>query len=307
MDDLSVGVRRLVRTVLGMAEADVRPAPWNGDAGHQAGPYATVMIMDPDEIGRASRSTISDGAGGLLSAVEVPLKFTASVQFFKAAPRPGFLRGAPVSAVAADYHGVVAGGFDVTIDGTLRKVAGLNFSTAADMPAIATIAQAALAALATGTTCIWTGKRFIVSSPTTGQTSAVGFAAPPTSAGPPANVATLLGLTAAAGAVKKDNATGIAGFNMDAVDQARRLVLLLQLPQNAALMRTMGLGYIRPSTVRNLAALTDATWESRSSVDLTFNVIQRETVPVNSIESAVVSVSAQMGGATLTAQKEVTP
>lgn len=290
MDDVNVAVRRLVAAVLGLGENDVRPANQTAPAGKQSSPFATVLIMDDDSVGTVDRAVETDGAGGWLEAVYQPERFTASIQFFGASPKAATLRGAPASSVPADYTGVTVGGFDVSMDGAIRKVSGINAAGATTMAGVAAIVQARLSAALAGATCVWTGKRFLMTSPTTGQTSSVRQAVATTTVGA-ADVSTLLALTAAAGAVGSDNATGIASYGADAFDRARRLPVLLDLSANVDLMQTLGLGFEDAGKARNLAALADSAWESRGSIDVTFNIVSREALAVAAVASVPIGLN----------------
>lgn len=119
-----------------------------------------------------------------------------------AAAQAGKLRGsAGVSALFTDYQSVTNGGFDVSVNGTLIQVTGLNLSGAASMAAIAALIQTKLAAGLASTLCTWNTNKFVIASPTTGTASLVSLAAAPTGAGSPTDASTLLGFTGAAGAL----------------------------------------------------------------------------------------------------------
>lgn len=114
----------------------------------------------------------------------------------------GKLRGSSgVSAVYTDYAGVTNGGFDISLNGTNHQLSALDFSAATSMANVATVLQTALAAALASTTCTWDGKKFIVTSPTTGIASIVGYAVAPTGGSSPVDVSTLLGFTVASGAL----------------------------------------------------------------------------------------------------------
>lgn len=309
MEDVNAQVRHLVERVLSLPSGYMRPANQRANAGAQSGPFGTVFIMTAENVGWAARATEDDGEGGLNEVLEVPVQVVASVQFFKSAPRPADLRGGAISADVTTYTGVTNGGFDMGVDGGTLKVTGLNLSDAADMLAVAAAVQAKLAALLTGVTVTWTGKRLVVTSPTTGQSSAVGSAAAPTGSGSPMDVSTLLGLTRAAGASPSDNKSGLAKPGLDAVELARRLALVLQFGQHASYMQAVGLGYLRASQVRDLSFVTDGNFESRASIDLTFNFIARESLPVAAFEPPFeIGIKAEApGGAIRDVDLSVTP
>jgi hypothetical protein len=114
----------------------------------------------------------------------------------------GHLRGSPsISSNLATFTAITNGGFDITINGTNHQIFALNFAAAANMSAVAAIIQTALNAALAGTTCVWTGTYFLITSPTTGTSSTVAFAAAPTGGSSPVDVSATLGLTQAAGAL----------------------------------------------------------------------------------------------------------
>lgn len=138
-------------------------------------------------------------------------EYLAAVNFFSQSPQPsllyigrwaqtataGVLHGARLSTsqqAIANFQAITNGGFNITIDGTVKNVTGLNFSGAANLNAVAAIIATAL----TTANVIWgaNNQRFDIVSKTTGATSTVGYA----STGTGTDVSTLLGLTAASGA-----------------------------------------------------------------------------------------------------------
>lgn len=139
-------------------------------------------------------------------------EYLAAVNFFSQSPQPsllyigrwaqtataGVLHGARLSAsqqAIANFQAVTNGGFNITIDGTVKNVTGLNFSGAANLNAVAAIIATALSTA----NVVWgaNNQRFDVISKTSGATSTVSYASAP---GTGTDVSTLLGLTAASGA-----------------------------------------------------------------------------------------------------------
>lgn len=94
------------------------------------------------------------------------------------------------------FNAVTNGGFDILIDGVLRQVTALTFAASANLNAVAAQVQTKLAVLLAGTTCVWNGTRFVITSGTTGATSTVVFATAPTGIGSPVDVSGMLGLRA---------------------------------------------------------------------------------------------------------------
>ncbi len=90
---------------------------------------------------------------------------------------PAFLTGgnAP-EVVVAIWDSVSDGEFQITIDGVIRNVSGLDFQTPAvlSMADVAAVIQAGIRAVTTSTeTCTWSGAEFIVSSALTTASSAI--------------------------------------------------------------------------------------------------------------------------------------
>lgn len=312
IDDVAFNVRKLIRTVMGMPANSVRPAKQHAPAGGQTDEMATVDIITDEQIGTPARSYETTGtvpSDVTTERMDSLHQFVASVNFYRRPPTSAYLRGATVSDDVADYTGITAGGFDIPIDGVNRQISGLDFSGAADMPAVAAIIQTRLQAALANTRCAWDSDnaRFVVTSPTTGQTSAVSGAVAPTSAGPPADVSATLGLTAAGGALPVNNRAGIARYSNAAFDRAARLPQRLWLASSQSLLHELGLAFVSASTPRNLAALVDGTtWESRGQIDLTFAVVARESEAVETILTVPLTTKSQApGGAVTTHSIEV--
>lgn len=296
-EDINAAVRRLVQLALGLPDNYMRPSDQTADAGKQGIPFGTVKIITSADASEPSNEIENIGTDLDPSYVEasyVADVVVASVQFYKSAPQPADLDGANASANVADYTGVTNGGFDIPIDNVNRKISALDFSAALTMDDVAAVVQARVRAALFSSTALayWTGARFVITSGTTGTSSAMGTAVAPTTVGA-VNVSTLLGLTAAAGASPSDNLSGIARWNLDAFDLARRLPQRLSLSENVIRMQELGLGFMSASPARNLAALSDATYEGRGSIDLTFNVISREAVAIAALTSADIGIEYQ--------------
>ena len=118
-------------------------------------------------------------------------EYLAAVEWFGQSPQPtrlyigrwaktatsGKLVGATLSAaqqVITLWTAITAGSFDVTVDGTVKALTGLNFSAATNLNAVASDITTALAGAAT---CKWNAaySRFEFESATTGTTSSVSF------------------------------------------------------------------------------------------------------------------------------------
>lgn len=150
-----------------------------------------------------------DGVAADFSASDEEYK--AATVFFSQSPGPrelaisrrfptavgGQLYGSTtILQTIATFNAVVNGGFDILIDGVLRQVTALTFAASANLNAVAAAVQVKLNALLAGTTCVWNGQRFVITSGTTGATSTVVFATAPTGAGSPVDVSGMMGLRA---------------------------------------------------------------------------------------------------------------
>lgn len=139
-------------------------------------------------------------------------EYLAAVNFFAQSPQPsllyigrwaqtasaGVLHGARLSAsqqAISNFTAITAGGFNITIDGTVKNITGLNFSSATNLNAVAAIIATALGSSGNA---VWgaNNQRFDIISKTTGATSSVSYA----TAGTGTDISTLLGLTSASGA-----------------------------------------------------------------------------------------------------------
>jgi hypothetical protein len=114
----------------------------------------------------------------------------------------GTLKSGLRSATLTDYTAVTAGGFDITINGTAYKVHSIDLHACTDMAGVATAVQTRLAAALASTTCVDTGSAFLVTSPTTGTASTVGYASAPTTADT-TDLSGILGLTALKSAIRQ--------------------------------------------------------------------------------------------------------
>jgi hypothetical protein len=110
----------------------------------------------------------------------------------------GVLSGA--HQLASFWQGIADGSFTVHADGGgAKNLAGLDFTLAANLNAVATIINTAMAALPVGLSIAWRAStgQFVMTSATTGAASSVSFLTPE---GAGTDISASLGLTAAVGA-----------------------------------------------------------------------------------------------------------
>lgn len=134
-------------------------------------------------------------------------EYNAAALYFGQSPRPqtlmigrwlrtataGFLKGGVLTAAEqaiSNFTAVTNGGFNVTVDGSVKSVTALNLSAVTNLNGVASAINAKL----TGATIAWDGSRFTITSSTTGTTSTLSYATAPASG---ADVSGLLKLTSA--------------------------------------------------------------------------------------------------------------
>lgn len=66
-------------------------------------------------------------------------------------------------------------------------------------------------------------------------------------------------------------------FGASAIYNASRLKTLLTLTKSSTKLKTIGLGFIKSSQVRDLSAIVDTYFEPRGQIDLEFYLIAKET------------------------------
>lgn len=178
--------------------------------------FGALVIIGPTEgvIDVSERlrnySTITDV--GTEFGTTAP-EYLAATLFFEQSPQPailyigrwaqtathGWLHGATQSLseqLPSTWNVITNGSMSVTIDGVVRTLSNLNFSSVNNMNGVASIIQGALPA---GAQCIWDAsfKRFNIRGITTGTGGSVSYA---TATGSGTDIATLSGLSLAAGA-----------------------------------------------------------------------------------------------------------
>lgn len=79
----------------------------------------------------------------------------------------------------ATFNAIANGAFNITIDGVAKNVTAVDLTAAANMNAVAAAVQAKMQLVAAGSTCVFNGQRFILSSGTTGAASTITFGSAP--------------------------------------------------------------------------------------------------------------------------------
>lgn len=173
-------------------------------------------VIDTDERLR-QYSTLDAVAADFGSSAP---EYKAAALFFSQSPQPsivyvgkwartataGRLLGGALSTAdqaLANFTAVADGAMDISIDGTAKNLTTLDFSEATNLNGVASIITTALAGAAS---VVWDSvySRFVVTSTTTGASSAVSFADAPASG---TDISGLLGLTSTDGGRR---VTGVA-------------------------------------------------------------------------------------------------
>lgn len=146
-------------------------------------------------------------------------EYLAAVAFFGQSPQPsevrigrwvkedaaGFLKGKILTQEQQDigkFTPLTEGAFDITIDGSVVNVTGVNLASEVNLNGVAAKVTAALQSKGT---CTWNGQQFIISSATTGESSSV---TAPTST----TLSQALGIDTVA--------TGVAGAKAETLEEA---------------------------------------------------------------------------------------
>lgn len=88
----------------------------------------------------------------------------------------------PTQQMISNWTSITTGAFKVAIDGgPLTAVSSCDFSAQSNLNGVASVITTRLAAASLGATCTWDGSSFIITSTSTGTSSAVGFLASPAS------------------------------------------------------------------------------------------------------------------------------
>lgn len=188
-------------------------------AGAQPRNFGATMIIGGSgviSVTQRLRSYNSIEALGLDFASNTP-EFLAGEDFFDANPQPSFvyvgawaktatpgiIQGgvlAPSQQLLSNFTSIANGSLSALIGGAAMALTGLNFTTAANLNAVAGVVQAAITAASLTHTFVWNASQnyFELTSSETGTAGTVAYPSVP---GAGTNVADLLGLTLATNAI----------------------------------------------------------------------------------------------------------
>lgn len=141
--------------------------------------------------------------------------FSAAAIAGTATPTHGMLLGGTFAYNGSAVEGGVNAGFDVTIDGTLYKVTGIDLTKATTITAVAAAVQAGLDGVSAPATVTVEGNALCIVSTATGASSTVTVASAPTATDSPWDASAYLGFTVETGA---QVVPGSAGEAQDTVE-----------------------------------------------------------------------------------------
>ena len=170
--------------------------------------FGVLMIMgDSSVINSSERYRTYTSLSGVVADFGTTLpEYTAAALYFSQSPKPntlmigrwlrtasnGILVGGILTTAQkaiSNFTGITNGGLVISIDGVVKTLTGLNFSSITTINNVADVINVAL----TGATIAYNGTQFVVTSNTTGATSIVSFA----TTGSGTDLSVLLRLTAA--------------------------------------------------------------------------------------------------------------
>lgn len=188
-------------------------------AGASAQNTSQLLVLGSSEVIDTSEryrtyTSLGEVAGDFGTTAE---EYLAAVLWFEQSPQPtslligrwaktaatAYLRGGSLSAVGQSmtttWNPITSGAMDITFDGVLKHLAGMNFAAATNMNGVAAIIQAELTTLSVAATITWnsTYERFELTSTTTGTGATLTFASTP---GSGTDISAICGFTAATGA-----------------------------------------------------------------------------------------------------------
>lgn len=141
--------------------------------------------------------------------------FSAAAIAGTATPTHGMLLGGTFAYNGSAVEGGVNAGFDVTIDGTLYKVTGIDLTKATTITAVAAAVQAGLDGVSAPATVTIEGNALCIVSDSTGASSTVTVASAPTASDSPWDASTYLGFTVETGAQLVPGSAGAANDTVE--------------------------------------------------------------------------------------------
>lgn len=170
---MNLPVSRLIQVSVSLAAAAAAGRNFGnpliiGDSNVITGLQRIVDFSDLASVSEFFGSTAPETACAEVYFAQSPKPRSVSIGRWLRTATAGLLQGAILSSaqsVLTLFTSITSGGFSVTIDGVVKALTGLNFSTALNLNGVAT---AVTTALAGSGTCVWNGSQFVINSATTG-------------------------------------------------------------------------------------------------------------------------------------------
>ncbi len=170
---MTLPVRRLVQVSVSLAPAGAQGRNFNnplmlGDSDVINGLQRFQDFASASEVADVFGSTAPETVAAEVYFGQSPTPSSLTIGRWLRTATAGQLLGAILSAsqsVLGLFTAITSGGMSVTVDGVVKNLTAMDFSTALNLNGVATAVTTALAGAAT---CTWTGLQFKIKSATTG-------------------------------------------------------------------------------------------------------------------------------------------
>jgi uncharacterized protein DUF3383 len=170
---LSLPVSRLIQVSVALAPAAAAGRNFSNaliidDSNVISGLQRTMDVSSAPQVAQAFGATAAVTLAAQIYFGQSPAPASATIGRWLRTATAGMLQGYILSAAQSAltlFNQVTSGGFSVTVDGVVKALTTLNFSTALNLNGVATAITTAFAGSAT---CVWNGTQFVISSATTG-------------------------------------------------------------------------------------------------------------------------------------------
>ena len=191
---MSLPVSRLIQVSVALAPAAAAGRNFSNalivdDSNVISGLQRILDVSSAPEVAQIFGANASVTKAAEVYFGQKPTPASASIGRWLRTATAGMLQGAILTAaqsVLALFTQITSGGFSATVDGVVKNLTALNFSTALNLNGVATAVTTAFAGSAT---CVWNGVQFVISSATTG--AGVSASGTMTLTGQPSNLDTV--------------------------------------------------------------------------------------------------------------------
>ena len=170
---MTLPVSRLVQVSVRLAQAGAQGRNFNnplmlGDSDVINGLQRMMDFSSSSEVAQLFGTTAPETLAAELYFSQEPKPESITIGRWLRTATAGRLLGAILSASQSAlslFTAITSGGMSVTVDGVVKNLTGMDFSSQTNLNGVATVVTTALAGAAT---CIWSGTEFIIKSATTG-------------------------------------------------------------------------------------------------------------------------------------------